>query len=310
MQLIRGLHNIHKAMHHGVATIGNFDGVHLGHQQLLHQTVQLAKRLNLPSIAITFEPQPAEYFKSVEAPARLTRLREKALAIYQYAPVDYLLCLAFNPRLANLTPLEFIRHILVDKLALRYLITGDDFRFGCGRQGDIALLKNAGEQYGFKVEQVNALTRHNQRISSTKIREYLARGELADAGDMLGRSYTLSGQVIRGDQRGRQLGFPTANIFLKRKVSPLAGVYAVKVYGAAESPLFGVANIGTRPTVDGTRSLLEVYLFNFNQAIYGFHLRVEFMVKIRPEYKFPSLEALKNQILADVQVVKKYFQTR
>ena len=199
MQLIRGLHNINGAMQNGVATIGNFDGVHLGHQQLLGQTAQLAKQLKLPAIAITFEPQPAEYFKPAEAPARLTRLREKVLAISQYAPVDYLLCLAFNPKLASLTPMEFIRHILVDKLALRYLITGDDFRFGYQRQGDIALLKNAGEQYDFSVQQASALVRHNQRVSSTKIRDYLAKGELTAAQEMLGRNYSLSGQVVRGE---------------------------------------------------------------------------------------------------------------
>jgi riboflavin kinase/FMN adenylyltransferase len=304
MQIICGLSNLPSTLNGCVATIGNFDGVHLGHQQLLSETLALAQDLKLPSIVIIFEPQPAEFFKQKQAPARLTRLREKILAIAEYAAIDYLLCLPFNTKLANLTPEEFIHTILVNKLSVKWLITGDDFRFGYKRQGDIALLQALGEKKGFKVQQNSALTVNNQRISSTQIRHYLAQGELKTAQAMLGRHFSLSGQVVRGDQRGRQLGFPTANIFLKRKVSPLAGVYAVNILGIGNKPLSGVANIGTRPTVDGTRSLLEVYLFDFNQDIYGKHLKVEFLTKLRDEQKFSSLDALIQQISQDVELAK------
>jgi len=303
MQVVRNLDQI-KSLNGCVATIGNFDGVHLGHQSLLSQTADYAKKLGVPSVAVTFEPQPAEYFRATQAPARLTRLREKFMAIRQYAPVDYLLCLRFNPQLAELSAADFIQKILIEKLALRCLVTGDDFRFGCQRQGDITWLLRASQEYGYEVQQNSSLAVAGQRISSTQIRHYLAQGDLASAKLMLGRNYWMMGQVVKGDQRGRQLGFPTANIFLKRRVSPLAGVYAVKVQGIGDSFIYGVANVGTRPTVDGTRSLLEVYLLDFNQDIYGYQLSVEFIAKLRDEQKFSSLEALKQQISQDVVMAK------
>lgn len=309
MQFLHGWQHIPVTLRGCVATIGNFDGVHLGHQHLLSQTIAMATELKVPSVAVIFEPQPQEYFNPKQAPARLTRLREKVTALQRHTAIDYIVCLPFNRTLASLTPTEFIEKILLDKLNVKGLVLGADFKFGSQRQGDIALLTAVGKQQGFVVHQAETKELQGVRISSTQIRNFLAVGNLVAAQAMLGRTYSMMGQVIRGDQRGRQLGFPTANIHLKRKVSPLAGVYAVQVYGIASEPIYGVANVGTRPTVDGTRSLLEVYLLNFKQDIYGQHLEVEFIAKIRPEYKFPSLEALKQQIERDIEVAKHLFRS-
>lgn len=304
MIIVRGLHNIKTNMQGCVATIGNFDGVHLGHQQLLQRTMSLAQQQQVPSVAITFEPHPAEYFNSANAPARLTRLCEKVKAIQRYVPLDYLLYLPFNRQLANLSPTEFIRTILINKLSIRKLLTGYDFQFGYQRQGNSSLLQQAGKDYGFSVYQEPPYLIQNQRVSSTLIRELLAAGEFESAKQMLGRAYSMLGRVVRGDQRGRQLGYPTANIYLKRSVSPLAGVYAVKVHGIQALPILGVANVGTRPTLDGTHSLLEVYLLDFNQNIYGYRLEVEFIAKIRSEYKFSSVGALIQRIEQDVEIAR------
>jgi len=300
MELIRGEHNLYPRHRGCVATIGNFDGVHLGHQAVLKQTCDKAREMGLPATVITFEPQPQEFFRPEQAPPRLTRLREKLLALKPHA-IDRMLCLSFNPSLANLSADQFIQKILIDGLGVRYLVVGDDFRFGKGRQGDFAMLIKAGQQHGFEVANTHSFTLSDERVSSTLIREALAQGDLIRVEQLLGRPYSMCGRVAHGDKRGRTIGFPTANIYLHRKNTPILGVYAVKMNDMEDYPVNGVANIGTRPTVCGTRTLLEVHLFDFNKDIYGEHIEVVFVEKIRDEKRFESFDALKQQIHVDAE---------
>ena len=306
MELIRGLHNL-RPNHHGcVATIGNFDGVHLGHQAVIGQLAEKADALGLPAVVITFEPQPREYFIPESSPPRLTRFREKLEALRRYA-IKRILCLPFNRKLAEMPAEEFIRRILVDGLGVKYLVVGDDFRFGRKRQGTFADLQAAGERYGFQVVNMHTFSVDGERVSSTRIRVALEQGQLNEATRLLGRDFRMSGRVAHGEKLGRQLGFPTANIFLHRRATPLQGIFVVEVYGLDKEPWPGVASLGTRPTVDGTRTLLEVYLFDFDQQIYGKHLQVSFLHKLRDEEKYDSLEALKVQIQKDVDAARAYF---
>jgi riboflavin kinase/FMN adenylyltransferase len=300
MELIRGVHNLYPRHRGCVATIGNFDGVHLGHQTVLKQTCEKAQEMGLPSTVITFEPQPQEFFRPDQAPPRLTRLREKLLALGPHA-VDRMLCLSFNQHLANLSAEEFVQTILIDGLGVRYLVVGDDFRFGKGRQGDFDTLVRAGQQHGFEVANTHSFTLDHERVSSTLIREALWQGGLVRVRQLLGRPYSMCGRVAHGDKRGRTIGFPTANIYLHRKNTPILGVYAVQMNGVEDYPVNGVANIGTRPTVCGTRTLLEVHLFDFNKDIYGAHIEVMFVKKIRDEKRFESFDALKQQIHLDAR---------
>lgn len=300
MYLIRGQHNLRKEFRGCVATIGNFDGVHLGHQAVFNALKQRAVGLGLPSVVITFEPQPMEYFRPEQAPARLTRLREKLDAIAACG-IDRVLLLEFKEKLSAMSADDFIESILLDGLGIQYLYVGDDFRFGQGRAGDFALLKQAAEKYDFGIDNLATIRHRNDRISSTRIRELLEQGNLAAAADCLGKPYHICGRVAHGDERGRTIGFPTMNVDLHRQVSPLRGVYAVRVYGLGETHV-GVANIGNRPTVVGDdRYLLEVHLFDFNREVYGQQVQVEFVERIRPEKKFDSFELLRQQILHDVK---------
>ncbi len=306
MELIRGLHNL-ASRHRGcVATIGNFDGVHLGHQAVIGQLADEAARLHLPSVLITFEPQPQEYFAQAQVPARLTRFREKLEQLRRFA-LDRIVCLPFTARLAAMPAEAFIQRVLIDGLGVRYLVVGDDFRFGQGRQGDFALLQETGATQGFDVVNMHTFTIDGGRVSSTRIRTALEQGELQSAQRLLGRDYRMSGRVAHGDKRGRTIGFPTANIHLHRRVSPVQGVYAVEMYGVAGEPLQGVANIGNRPTVDGTRTVLEVYLLDFRGDLYGRHVQVSFAHKLRAEMHFASLDALRMQIDCDVAQARAYF---
>lgn len=307
MELIRGCLNLAPRHRGCVATIGNFDGVHRGHQAVLAQVAEKATKRGLPAVVITFEPQPQEYFAPAATPPRLTRFREKMLAL-DGLPVDRVLCLRFGPALAELSADAFIRRILVDGLDLRYLVVGDDFRFGRGRTGDFQLLSEAGREHGFSVAHTESFLLDGVRVSSTRIREALSCGNLSLAERLLGRPFRISGRVAHGDKRGRTIGFPTANILLKRKVSPVQGVYAVHFHGVADEPATGVANVGTRPTVDGgTRVLLEVHLFDFARDIYGAHVQVDFLAKLRDEQRFASLDALKAQIWADANQARDFF---
>lgn len=305
--IIRGFHNLPSTTDNGcVATIGNFDGVHLGHQAVLNQLAMKADMLHLPAVVITFEPQPFEYFVPEKAPARLTRFREKVEALRAYS-IRHLCVLRFNRQLADMSAEMFIQQLLVEGLQVRYLVVGDDFRFGKGRRGDFALLQQAGRAHGFQVVNMHTFAVDQMRVSSTRIREALNQGDLGLAEKLLGRPYRMSGRVAHGDKRGRQLGFPTANIYLHRHKVPLSGVYAVQLFGIDEEPVNGVANIGVRPTIGGGKALLEVHLFDFNREIYGAHVQVYFLSKLRDEGKFSSLEQLSQQIRKDAQQARDYF---
>ena len=306
MELVRGWHNL-KPRHRGcVATIGNFDGVHLGHQAVIGQLAEKAQEWGLPTLAILFEPQPQEFFSPGNAVPRLTRLREKLQALRRYS-VDRVLCLRFDAKFAALEPEDFIQRLLVKDLAIRYLVVGDDFRFGNKRRGDFAMLQRAGSQHGFQVVNMHTVTIDGERVSSTRIRAALANSDLAMAEKLLGRPYRMSGRVAHGDKLGRTLGFPTANIHLHRQATPVKGVYAVEVFGLKTEPLAGAANVGTRPTVGGTRTLLEVYLLDFNADIYGEYVQVNFLHKLRDELHFDSLDELKQWIHKDVADVRQFF---
>ena len=310
-KLIRGLINIKPAHRHSVLTIGNFDGVHRGHQAVLQQTIMAARERGLQSMTMIFEPQPNEFFMPEKAKARLSRLREKYTSLSKEG-VDKILCIHFDKAIAALSAEDFIYEILVKRLQVKHIVIGDDFRFGRDRLGDFTLLTQLGERCGFSVEKATTYTHQCDtqlaRISSTMIRQALADGNLILAEQLLGRPFSMFGRVGHGHKRGRMIGFPTANLYLHRKVTPIKGVYAVKTYGLAIEPLFGVANIGNRPTVDGQgRTLLEVHLFNFNQDIYGRYLRVEFIHKIRDEKKYENFDALKAQIFKDSDQAKQYF---
>lgn len=307
MQIIRGIHNLKPASDGCVATIGNFDGVHLGHQAVLGQLVEKADTLGLPVTVVTFEPQPQEYFRPADAPPRLTRFREKVEVLRRYA-VDRLMVLRFDARFSQQSPELFIQNLLVDGLRVKYLVIGDDFRFGQDRAGDFGMLKLAGMTHGFEVVNMRTFILDGERVSSTRVRAALAAGELSTAEKLLGRIYYMSGRVAHGDRRGRTIGFPTANIHLHRKATPLRGVFVVELFGVEGEPVHGVANVGTRPTVGGGRIQLEVHLFDFDRNIYGAYVHVNFLHRLRDERRFESFEALKQQILRDAVQARAYFE--
>jgi len=306
MKFIRGIHNLNEQHRGCVLTIGNFDGVHRGHQALMSRLCEEGRKRNLPVVVMVFEPQPLELFAGDKAPARLTRLREK-LRYMAEAGVDKVLCVRFDRRFAALSAQRFISDLLVEKLDVKYLAVGDDFRFGAGRQGDFLLLQKAGAEYVFEVLSTETFCDGGKRISSTAVRQALAVDDLALAQSLLGHPFTISGRVVHGDALGRTLGFPTANLPLRRSVSPVKGVYAVEVRGLTPEPLPGVANIGTRPTVKGLRQQLEVHLLDINMDLYGRHIDVVLKQKIRNEQRFASLEALKEQIANDVVTARQFF---
>jgi len=307
VEIIRGLHNIRERHRGCVATIGNFDGVHLGHQAVLQRLVALSKESGLPSLLLTFEPYPQEYLRPDPAIARLTRFREKMMALRETG-LERVLCLRFNSALAGLEPEQFIEQILVDALGVTHLVVGDDFRFGKKRRGDFAMLANFGGVHGFQVEDTKTIVVAGERVSSTRVRQVLETGDMETVESLLGRPYYLMGRVSHGDKRGRQIGFPTANIPIRRRTLPLSGVYAVTVDGAGEHALKGVANIGNRPTVDGHSLQLEAHLFDFNRDIYGQHVKVQFMRFIRAEQRFDGIDALKKQIQKDCEQAKEFFK--
>ncbi len=303
MQLIRGLHNIRPKHQQCVATIGNFDGVHVGHRTILEALKQQAFELNANVCVITFEPQPREYFQGDEAPVRLSSLREK-LALLAGNGVDQVLCLPFNERLRSLSADEFVLQVLVKGLGIRYLIVGDDFRYGCDRKGGFSHLEAMGDKYGFEVYDTQTVLMKQGRVSSTRIRQALAENNLKAAQSMLGRPFTMIGRVIKGQQLGRTLGFPTANIRVCRHQLPLQGVFAVRTLVNGHR-FDAVANLGVRPSVAGIDPLLEVHMLDFMGDLYGQTLQVEFVAKIRDEQKFESLEALRAAITNDVKSARK-----
>ncbi len=306
MELIRGLHNLQPRHVGCVATIGNFDGVHLGHQAVLGQLVEKGQALGLPTTVIIFEPQPLEIFQPGKVPPRLTRLREKLQALKRYS-VDRVLCINFNEHFAQLSAEDFIQRLLVDGLGVRYLVVGDDFQFGKGRSGNFAMLKQAGKDKGFQAVTMRTFSVDGERVSSTRVREALEQGNLEQAEKLLGRPYRMCGRVAHGDKIGRTLGIPTANIFLHRKRSPLHGIFVVEVFGLEHEPVWGAASIGSRPTVGGTRTLLEIHLLDFDDHIYGKHLQINFLHKIRDEEKYDTMDVLKARMMKDIEETRDWF---
>ncbi|RWU13067.1 bifunctional riboflavin kinase/FAD synthetase [Pseudidiomarina gelatinasegens] len=303
MQLIRGIHNI-RPKHRGcVLTIGNFDGVHLGHQAVLAQVKAQALARGVPATVMTFEPQPQELFQPDKAPARLTNFREKHLALRAQG-IDRHVVIEFNRKFANLPAREFIEKVLVEQLGVQFLVVGDDFRFGHGREGDFAMLQQAGAELGFDVVDTHSYRQQQQRVSSTAIRQALTAGDFTQAAAMLGRPYAFEGRVVHGEKKGRTIGFPTANIQLKRLHSPLQGVFAVTVETADGNKHAGVANVGRRPTLNGERMQLEVHIFDYTGDLYGRQLKVIPTQFIRGEQKFADFAQLKQQIEADAEKAK------
>jgi riboflavin kinase/FMN adenylyltransferase len=288
-------------------TIGNFDGVHLGHQALLTRLLAAAKSRGLPSAVVIFEPHPREFFTPDQAPARLTSLREK-LELLQSLGVDRVHICRFNQQFAQMTAANFI-DALHKNLAVKYVLIGDDFRFGSGRSGDFAMMEKVASQQGFTVEAMHSVLVDGVRVSSTAVRAALAAGNLRAATKFLGRPYSISGRVVHGDKLGREIGFPTANVQMKHNRPPLTGIYVVRVSGENIPVLQGAASLGVRPTVHTNgRAVLEIHLLNFAQQIYGRHLRVEFLHKLRNEEKYSDLKSLTQQIALDVENTKKWFK--
>ena len=305
MELIRGQHNL-RLQHRGCAlTIGNFDGVHRGHRAIIQHLRQAARERDLPATLLTFEPQPREFFSHDTPPARLTRLREK-LALLADSGLERVVCLHFDQNLATTPAAAFIDELLVARLDVRYLLVGDDFRFGHRGQGTIDTLRQAGAHHGFQVARLDTYRILDERVSSSRIREHLIRGELEAAATLLGRPYTISGRVRHGDHLGRQLGFPTANVDLGGHRPALNGVFAVRVHGPGTVPRFGMANVGTRPTVHGLESRLEAHLFDFSGNLYGQRLTVEFLHRTRPEQRFASVDELRGQLQRDAAGIRQW----
>tara|TARA_B110000503_G_scaffold53906_1_gene86592 strand:+ start:5866 stop:6801 length:936 start_codon:yes stop_codon:yes gene_type:complete len=306
MEFIRGLYNL-KPEHRGcVATIGNFDGVHVGHQRVLRQVKLKAIVQGLPAVVILFEPQPLEYFAKDQAPRRITRLREK-LRLLEKHGIDCVLCLRFDAKLLSLSAHDFIQQLLVSGLAVSHFVVGDDFRFGQGRTGNYALLQTEGLIHGFDVENTQTCELDGERVSSTRIRNALEVHDLAAVRRFIGRPYTVTGKVAYGQQLGRKLGVPTANIRLQKPRPALQGVYATLVHGVLDQPVASVANIGYRPTVAGVQPQLEVHLFDFSGDLYGKTIAVEICQFIRSEQKFDGLAQLQVQIELDMQTAKDFF---
>ncbi len=306
MKLWRGFEQIQQRSSATVATIGNFDGVHLGHQALLRLLRLEANRLQLPLVVMLFEPQPAEYFQKEAAPARLSTLREK-LEVLRECGVDDVVCVKFDQKWASMLPLEFAEHYVFLGLNAKYLLMGEDFRFGRERAGDMMLLSELGKKHACDVHTFPDFYIDQQRVSSTKIRQALSVGALEQSASFLGRTYSMCGRVVHGAGRGRQWGFPTANLMLNRKTLPLSGVFCVQVKQEGRALLAGVANIGCRPTIDGSRNVLEIHLLDVDVSIYGEMLQVFFLHKLRDEIKFSSVNELKIKIHEDIAEAKSWF---
>lgn len=309
MKLIRSINSKLIPNSGCVLTIGKFDAVHIGHQKILQQLVRVGKKMDLPAVVMTFSPNPEEYFRNKDAPPRLTTIGSQYFALRAQG-ISLMLALPFNKMLAQTSADDFIQSYLIERLKAKYISIGDDFKFGKGRQGDYALLKLAGIEHGFEVGRFETINVGDSRVSSTRVCASLNAGQFDEVEALLGRKFAMMGRVIHGEKRGREWGFPTANIAIKRKI-PMTGVFAVTVRGLNDNgdnqnraQIKGVANLGRRPTVDGIKTLLEVHLFDFNEQIYGNRICVEFVEKIRDEKKFASFDALKSQIFKDCERAK------
>jgi riboflavin kinase/FMN adenylyltransferase len=317
MELVRGLHNLDAGTRAGTpapspgcaVAIGNFDGVHLGHQALIRTARARAAELGIASSVLTFEPYPREYFDAPNAPARLMRLREKCAALASLG-VDRLVVARFDARLQTQRPAEFVERVLVRGLGARHVVVGEGFRYAARREGTVDTLREAGGRHGFGVDAVPAVTLDGERVSSTRVRAALAAGDLDAARRLLGRPFRLSGRVIGGERLGRTLGYPTANLRLHRERLPLQGIYAVRVGGIGPRARDAVASLGTRPTVAGVEPLLEVHVFDFDGDLYGCRLDVDFVAKLRDEEKFGSLDALVAQMDVDARRAREILAAR
>ena len=314
MYLIRGIQNIDLFISKYeevdlIATIGNFDGLHLGHQHIIQNMQKDAEDNNWKKLVIFTEPHAKEFFAESlgtkeEKPPRIFPWSEKVKKLKQL-DVEFSFFLNFNNQLRNMTPETFIKEVL-SRLSIKKIIIGDDFRFGANREGDFNFLKNWGNENNIIIEKTQTFFMHNQRVSSTRIRECLTKGDFENAKELLGRPYTFTGKVVYGQQLGTQLGVPTANLWLPQNKLPIAGVYIVKV--EAEREMYGgIANMGTRPTVDGQNPVLEVHILGFSGNLYGKKIKVEFLKKVRDEKKFNGLDELKEQIFKDISTAKTYF---
>jgi riboflavin kinase / FMN adenylyltransferase len=309
MELIRGLANLREVHRGSVVTIGNYDGVHRGHQHMLATVTGRASELGLPATVVTFEPTPREYFEGDAAPARLMRLREKLEALPLYG-VDRVVVLRFDRSMQAMGADEFVERLLVRGLGARHVVVGHDFHYARRREGNIDTLRAAGDRHGYTVEEVGRFLVDGERVSSSLVREALGRGDLARAGMLLGRPYRMAGRVRRGQQLGRRLGYPTANLALHRKVVPLWGVFAVRVSGAGLVDHPAVASLGTRPTINGTEPLLEVHVFDHDSDLYGRYLDVDFVRRLRDERRFESLDSLVEQMHRDAAEARELLRPR
>ena len=305
MQILRGLHSPDTTP--VAITIGNFDGVHRGHQALLNELKTAAQRRGLLTAVVIFEPHPREFFTPETAPARLSSLREK-LELFEQHNIDRVHVCRFDAEFAQMSAAHFI-HALHAELSAKFVLIGDDFRFGSGRVGDFALMEKIASQHDCEVQAVQTTSSDGVRISSTAVLAALAAGQMRRVHDYLGRSYSISGRVVHGDGVGKKLGYPTANIQLKHNRPPLSGIFVVEAHAQGLGVLRGVASLGVRPTLKSdAKPVLEVHLFEFNKDIYGKRLRVEFLQKRREELKFPDVETLTRQIALDVENAKKWFE--
>ncbi len=305
MLISRGIPD--KALAPVALTIGNFDGVHLGHRAMMERLTSSARAKTLTSCVLTFEPHPREFFTPLSAPARLSNLREKLEAFASLGVERTHIC-RFDRNFADLSAQEFIERVVCRGLNAKWLLVGNDFRFGSKRAGDLAMLQTAGKKFAFEVTVMPNVMLNGQRVSSTMVRDALALGNLERARELLGKPYSISGRVVHGDKTGRKIGYPTANIRIKHPRPPLGGIFAVEIAGISEHPLKGVASLGVRPTVnDNGAPLLEVYVLDFDRNIYGQHVQVNFLHKLRDEEKYPDVETLTRQIAMDVEKAKDYF---
>ena len=310
MKLIRGVlyntSNSNEFTNGCVASIGNFDGLHLGHRQLLAHLIQKSNELKLPSTIISFEPLPAEFFRS-PPPKRVYPLRDKIRLLKQLG-IDYFINLRFNQHLANMDAKDFVQQVLLKQFKVHYLVVGDDFRFGKQRKGDFQLLRSMGSKAGMIVRDTPTCYNNDKRISSSRIREYLATGNIKASNRLLGSPYQLSGRVRHGNKRGRTIGFPTLNLRMPDTIAPAHGVYAVRITGLANKTLTGVASLGKNPTVAGKEVRLETYVFDYKENAYGKYVCIQLDKFLRPEQYFKSFDALKQQIDKDADTALQYYR--
>jgi len=307
MRLIRDLHSVRESTKPSVVSIGNYDGVHVGHVKILDLLKAKSDAIGGQATVLTFEPHPHEFFSPMNAPPRLIRWRDK-LEKLKAQDVHQVMTLRFNETLSQTSAEDFVKQVLVDALNTQHVVIGDDFRFGRKRHGDVAMLESLGHQYGFSLTTIDTCMLEGERISSTRIREALRADDFDLAHRLLGYPFAIRGRVAHGDKRGRTIGFPTANIILPSDNLPVWGVYAVKAHFKNQPSKTGVANVGIRPTVGGDRVLLETHLFDFDGDVYGCRIEIEFASKIRNEEKFESFQQLKDQIERDAAAARAWFE--